>query len=169
MEKINRNDKVKAMLIIGSLVVIFFYALINYFDYSRAKKIEQINSNFRITKGIVIQRNLYKGHSILVKYFVKDKEYIGSDGLNGSFEIGDSILVKYLATNPSEMITECTFKTNGDVIISKKGLDFFGYVKSILFMLFIAYFATKLQSSKINNSFGFRRKNKKVNKRLNCL
>lgn len=106
------KNKLIAMLIGIGLVLLFLYLIIVLLGINREKKISRINQSFKITKGIIIDKITYKAHSIDVKYNVGNIEYIESDGLEGNYKIGDSILVKYSVSNPNEMITECNKEFN---------------------------------------------------------
>lgn len=101
------KDKIKALItILIILAGIFFIAskLLN----DKQHDIDEINKDFKFTKGIVIKKVAYKGHFIDVRYYVNGKEYISSDGFNSnqSVEEGDSVKVKYSVLKPEIMITE---------------------------------------------------------------
>jgi hypothetical protein len=159
---IKRNkaiQAIQAMLITVALTLLLFYFLFNYLDTQRTKKIELINKKFQITKGIITGKQLYKGHSIDVKYYVGNSEYNESDGLDGHFEIGDSILVKYSIEEPNKMITECSnefavglndsIKIQNRNISSNNDIDksnvYIKYIKGILLFVLIMIVIDKLQ------------------------
>lgn len=101
------KDKIKILFIIIFFIVGIYFIATKLTDL-RDKDIEFINTDYKYSKGIVVKKSVYKGHSIRVKYKVKGKVYIGSDGIDIGNEIeeGDSIDIKYSTTKPELMITE---------------------------------------------------------------
>jgi hypothetical protein len=77
----------------------------------KAKEINYIKEDYTEIKGIIIDKSLYKGKSITVKYLVKGKYYVESDGFSKNLDKqkGDSIYIKYSNKNPTLMVSECNW------------------------------------------------------------
>jgi len=98
----------KSKLIVVAIFITIFAVIFYLIDETRTDDIEIINKNPKITKGIVVEKSVYKGRSIDVKYYVGGKEYIQGDGIleENKVEVGDTVLVRYSVENPELMITQ---------------------------------------------------------------
>ncbi len=92
------------LLILGGTVWVAIY-LTN----KRNDEIVYIKNDYTLSKGVITKITVYKGRSVRVKYRVKDKYYIESDGMDKRLnkETGDSIYIKYSNKRPELMISEC--------------------------------------------------------------
>lgn len=101
------KDKLK---IFGMLAICVFsmYYIFSVFREKELENIEFINKDFKITKGIVTKKSMYKGNHLWVKYSIHDIEYVESDGFLESqkFNVGDTVKIKYSKTKPNLMITQ---------------------------------------------------------------
>lgn len=102
------KDKIITFLLILLVTIIVITGVVYLISANDEKKIKIINNSFKFTKGIVTNKNTYKGHFIKVKYIVNGKSYIESDGIDERDNInkGDSIMVKYSTEKPELMITQ---------------------------------------------------------------
>lgn len=100
-------EKLKVYVVLA-LLMFALYLLVMYLTGVRDKEVLLINENYSLTKGVVIDKSVYKGHSIKVKYEVNNKFYIGSDAIDATnkIDVGDTIDIKYSITKPELMITE---------------------------------------------------------------
>ena len=86
----------------------FVYFIATSLRNQELENIEFIKRDYKITRGIITKKSVYKGHHIRVEYIVNGKLYEDSDGFdeNEKIEEGDSVYVKYSKTKPELMITE---------------------------------------------------------------
>ena len=100
-------DKLKAYGLKALVVLGVYYIAITGRE-KELQNIKFINTDFKITKGVVIKKSLQKGNHIWVKYNVNGNYYEDSDGFTDyqKVKVGDSVDVKYSATKPELMITE---------------------------------------------------------------
>ncbi len=98
----------KGKIITSLIVVVVFLLVFNYINKLRVSEVNTINEDFSLSKGIVIDKSVYKGRTIRVKYFINGRQYIGSDGISESDKvmIGDTIAIKYSLRNHELMITQ---------------------------------------------------------------
>lgn len=104
------KDYVKlAFIFLGIIFVFIFFISRNM--KSKEQEIEYIKKDFTEIRGIIIEKSLYKGKSITIKYLVNGIYYIESDGFSKKLEKkeGDSISIKYSNQNPELMISECNW------------------------------------------------------------
>ena len=100
-------DKLKVYGLLALVMFGIYYVATSLRD-NELKNIDFINKDFKITKGVVIKKSVYKGNHIRVEYNVNGNEYIGIDGFTSyqKVNVGDSVDVKYSITKPELMITE---------------------------------------------------------------
>ena len=101
--------------IISIFLVIFTMLTLLYLlaTYERQQELNDrkfINKDYKITRGIITKKSVYKGHSISikVKYYVNwifHEESVRL-GENDKISEGDSITIKYSRTKPELMMTE---------------------------------------------------------------
>jgi hypothetical protein len=76
---------------------------------SRTDKMDHINKNYSYSKGIIVGKRSFKGHSIEVKYQIGSKEYNytgGWDSNPNNLGEGDSISFRYALDAPELIVTE---------------------------------------------------------------
>lgn len=102
------KDKIITFLLILLVTIIVITGVVYLISANDEKKLKTINNSFKLTKGIVTNKNTYKGHFIKVKYIVNGRSYIESDGIDERDNInkGDSVMVKYSTEKPELMITQ---------------------------------------------------------------
>ncbi|QTV04809.1 hypothetical protein [Faecalibacter bovis] len=102
------KDKIITFLLILLVTIIVITGVVYLISANDEKKLKIINNSFKLTKGIVTNKNTYKGHFIKVKYIVNGRSYIESDGIDERDNInkGDSVMVKYSTEKPELMITQ---------------------------------------------------------------
>jgi ribosomal protein S17 len=98
----------KGKIITVFVVVIVFSGIFYFIDKMRTEELNIINEDFNLTKGVVVDKSVYKGRNIQVKYFVDGKEYIASDGISedDNVQVGDTVSIKYSLQSPELMITQ---------------------------------------------------------------
>ncbi|MOA25798.1 hypothetical protein D3C78_1465470 [compost metagenome] len=93
---------------IGVIVGGLYWVLID----GKKKKIERVeimSKGYEVSKGIIVSKHSYKGHSIRIKYCINDVEYETSTGWDKNPQnlgVGDSIFFKYATLNPNIIISE---------------------------------------------------------------
>ncbi len=78
-------------------------------EEKKATRIEIVENGFEYSKGIIIEKHSYKGHSITLRYRIGNKVYeqiLGWDSNPKKLKVGDSILFKYATEDPNMVITE---------------------------------------------------------------
>lgn len=90
------------------VIVVFFVWLGIYLINKKGDEITFIKKDYTVSKGIITKIKLYKGKSVTIKYIVKGKIYIESDGIDRKLHknVGDSILIKISNKNPELMVSE---------------------------------------------------------------
>lgn len=106
------NKKLQLVLFNLGLALAIFGALYWFgqkWDRDIQARIDTVNKDYEYGKGIITDIHLYKGHSVEIKYIVKNNQYEFSGGWdknpNGLGE-GDSIRFKYSTENPELLISE---------------------------------------------------------------
>ncbi len=87
----------------------FLYWISNKAEKDKIDRVLHVGKSYKYSKGIIVQKHSYKGHSIDVKYKIDnvDYEYIGGwDNNPRNIGVGDSISFKYSTDNPKLIITE---------------------------------------------------------------
>ena len=106
------KDKLKLLLtfaIMFGLIVGGLYWISKNSEKSRAERIEFLSRGYKYSKGIIVQKHSYKGHTIEVKYRINNMEYECTrnwDNNPKNLSVGDSIVLKYATHNPIVIITE---------------------------------------------------------------
>ena len=106
-EKKSTKEKICIFLtIIGMVSIVYFIA--TSLRNEELDNIKFIKSDYKTTRGIIIEKHTHKGNSIHVKYKVNGKVYEEIDGFSEkyNFEEGDSLNLKYSESKPNLMITE---------------------------------------------------------------
>jgi len=78
-------------------------------EKDKSDRMSQVAKSYKYSKGIIVKISSYKGHSIKVKYRIRDMDYEYTGGWDynpKNIGVGDSISFKYATTNPSLIITE---------------------------------------------------------------
>ncbi|RZJ63639.1 MAG: hypothetical protein EOO45_20725 [Flavobacterium sp.] len=98
----------KSKMIITLIIVVSFGCFFYFMDSKRESDLNRLNEESKYIKGIVIQKTVYKGRHIRVKYVIDNKQYIESAGYdeNDVIKLGDSISIRYSTGNPKLMITQ---------------------------------------------------------------
>lgn len=105
-------NKVKLILtfvvIIGIIIGALYWISTNA-SRAKAAKLEHINKGFGYSKGLIVQKKSYKGHTIQVKYEIEGKKYKYTGGWDRNpknLGDGDSIMFRYALDAPELIITE---------------------------------------------------------------
>ncbi|MEC5145468.1 hypothetical protein [Chitinophaga sp. 212800010-3] len=106
------RDSVKSVLIVIFLSSIIagslFWLSVNA-ERNKAEKLDRINQGFNYTKGVIVNKSSYKGHSIKVRYVINETVYVYEGGWDkdpNNLSVGDSINLKYALSTPELAITE---------------------------------------------------------------
>lgn len=107
LQKMKKSDYFKLFLILSGIALIFAF-FFNRMDQKREIEHNLVRSDYKITKGIITKKFVYKGRTISVKFKIGNTIYEGSDGLDSGKEkkVGDSLLIKYYVKDPNVFITE---------------------------------------------------------------
>jgi len=105
-------EKLKLVLtfaILIGVIVGFLYWISNKAEKDKIDRVSHVEKSYKYSKGIIVQKHSYKGHSIRVKYKIGnvDYEYTGGwDNNPRNIGVGDSISFKYATDNPKLIVTE---------------------------------------------------------------
>lgn len=97
----------KVLEFVLSMIIVFglLGAIIYYVRRVDEQKTKRIHESPAFTNGLVIRKRSYKGKGMDVKYVVGQEEYELVTGVSSAlywkYQIGDSIEVEYLSTDPS--------------------------------------------------------------------
>jgi|GEM_PF-1097717 len=78
-------------------------------DEKKVTRMETVETGFKYSKGLIVEKHSYKGHSIKLRYQIGNKVYeqiLGWDNNPKNLRVGDSILFKYAVKDPGMIITE---------------------------------------------------------------
>lgn len=91
------------IIIIGS-----FFLFIRHLELKRIEKLNDINRDYSLTKGIITEIYYATGRKVSVKFKINNKIIEGSGSAKklNSEKVGDSIVVKYSNKTPENFITE---------------------------------------------------------------
>ena len=110
---IKKKKTLKGIISIVFAISGMFTLLYLLATYERQQELNDrkfINQDYKITRGIITKKSVYKSHSILirVKYYVNWIFHEESARLekNDKISEGDSITIKYSRTKPELMMTE---------------------------------------------------------------
>lgn len=104
----------KLKLVLTFVIIIaatggFLYWISNKAEKEKNDRVLHVEKKYKYSKGIIVQKHSYKGHSIDVKYRIDnvDYEYTGGwDNNPKNLDVDDSISFKYSIDNPELIITE---------------------------------------------------------------
>jgi carbohydrate-selective porin OprB len=105
-------DKLKLALTFAIMICAiggFLYWISNQAEKDKLDRVSHVGKSYSYSKGIIVQKHSYKGHSIRIKYKIDnvDYEYTGGwDSNPRNIGVGDSISFKYSTDNPKLIITE---------------------------------------------------------------
>ncbi|MDQ6469896.1 hypothetical protein RB619_04500 [Flavobacterium sp. LHD-80] len=107
VQKMKKRDYIKLFLILFGIALIFAF-FFSKMDKKRKNEHNLIKSDYKVTKGIITKKFVYKGSTISVKFKIGDTIYEGSDALDigKDKKVGDSLLIKYYPKDPNLFITE---------------------------------------------------------------
>ena len=103
--------RVKAVnnLIIIGVVCGGLYLLVKTFEKKDRVRLEQVNKEYKYSKGFITDIKSYKGHSLTLKYEIGGREFEFKGGWDfnpNKLKEGDSVLFRYSLDNPNYIITE---------------------------------------------------------------
>lgn len=96
-------------VVIVGIIVSALYWIANNASKSKSDKLNLINASYGYSKGIIVQKQSYKGHSIEVKYQIGNKAYKYNGGWDSNphnLREGDSISFRYALDAPELIVTE---------------------------------------------------------------
>lgn len=96
-------------LFILGIVCTGLYLLIKNSEQKNKIRLNNINQGFQYSKGVITNIKYYKGHSLTVRYIVKNKIYTFNGGWDfnpNKLSKGDSISIRFSTNTPQYIITE---------------------------------------------------------------
>lgn len=105
----NKIKFILTFVVIVGIIIGALYWIANNASKSESDKLNLINKGYGYSKGIIVRKKSYKGHSLDVKYKIGGKEYNYSGGWDSNphnLEEGDSISFRYAIDAPELIVTE---------------------------------------------------------------